>query len=225
MMSFSYRGLKINDIEILPTPKKQEEGTCARHAAVVCTQSLYKIKHAKKQPPEQFPSLSIQHCIDATSNKKFTNDVIEWLRDKGVTTEDLYPYEGPIGTYRCSKNWIRYHIRGCYDFNKSRAEEMYDELCKQLMEKGPFMGCFVILSDYFTPNVESHGHYKAEGELRLDRENQIPKHLVTITGFGEKNGERVWEYLNSFGPNWGRDGYGTLPFRCVDEYFIPYLTE
>ncbi|XP_065855663.1 uncharacterized protein [Euphorbia lathyris] len=189
---FSLRSTDINGMPILRAPVQQFDGCSSRHAAVVCTETIYRIEWAKREKPEAFPNLSIQHALDATPTRitKFNiiSYLMEWLRERGVTTEQLYSYCGMIGTDRSiGKDWVRHRIRGCYELTRARVEreKMYDWLRKHLRDVGPFMGVFVKLSGYSTSR---DGHYSGKGELEMDSEHKVAIHTVPITGYGIHEG-------------------------------------
>lgn len=67
---------------------------------------------------------------------------------------------------------------------------------------------------------------KATGNFRIPTENELNNcrgHVITLVGYNTLNKEFI--YRNSFGPNWGGDGYGTIPEKYIVEYCesCPYL--
>ena len=129
-------------------------------------------------------------------------------QDFGFVTESCYPYnasETPCEDTPCRRFYTAdyYYIGGFYG-------ACNEDLMKiELLRNGPIAVSFEVYSDFFS---YKKGVYHHTG--LVDRFNpwQPTDHVVTIVGYGyegasPENGEKYWNVLNSWGTDWGDEGY------------------
>jgi len=98
----------------------------------------------------------------------------------------------------------------------------------QIYKWGPVIAAMVIYEDFYTfdPKTEIY-EWNGVGE-------QVGGHAVEITGWGIQNGKPYWEIKNTWGPEWGIDGYFKMirgknncdieynVFDVIPDLFYPY---
>merc|ERR1719191_2496188 len=72
----------------------------------------------------------------------------------------------------------------------------------------------------------SDGIYKSSTQTNhtSTEEWQQVDHGVLLVGYGEENGQKYWRIQNSWGPDWGEDGFFRI-LRGVDESAIESMAE
>jgi len=85
------------------------------------------------------------------------------------------------------------------------------EMMRELVQGGPLVASFEPTNElmYYGGGIfHSVPHERAEWE-KVD-------HAVLLVGFGEEAGKKYWILQNSWGPEWGEDGYFRMR-RGTDE--------
>ncbi|CAG4908226.1 unnamed protein product [Colias eurytheme] len=126
----------------------------------------------------------------------------QWMMKYGLPTEEEYgPYENKDGFCRISNMTHLYTIRGFVDVTPFSVEA----LKVALVYHGPLsvsIDATGLLSLY-TGGIY-YDTYCTTSDLN---------HEVTLVGYGVNEGEEYWIVKNSWGPEWGIDGYFHISTR------------
>lgn len=105
-----------------------------------------------------------------------------------------------------------------YNKDKKRGKEPYrimDEknFMAELYTNGPFVACFMVYEDFanYTGGIYKHVSGK-----------DISGHAVKILGWGVENGTKYWLAANSWGTDFGENGFFRI-LRGTNECFIEML--
>ena len=150
-------------------------------------------------------SLSEQNLIDCSDD--YGNEgcdgglqeaAFDYIKDNDVDAEILYPYEGREGKCRVSYWDIGVSLTG---YVRIPSANEY-ALMQAVSSVGP-------ISVSIDASEQSFMHYSggiyyeplcSSSERKLD-------HAVLVVGYGTHNGQDYWLVKNSWGEDWGMDGY------------------
>jgi len=133
----------------------------------------------------------------------------EFLEQTGVVTEDCFSYDStydkqpecPIKK-RCLNSQIPY-FKYKAEKGKSGHLKCPHEIQTAIMNNGPLTTGMLMAEDFM--------HYKS-GVYKYDHGELLGGHAVKIVGWGEDNGISFWIVENSWGPEWGENGYFRIKF-------------
>jgi C1A family cysteine protease len=146
-------------------------------------------------------SLSEQELIDCdhSYNSGCEGGLMDYayqfiVKNKGIDTEDDYPYHGQDKS--CNKNKLKKHvvtIDGYNDIPENNEKMLLQAVATQPVSVG-------ISGSDRSFQLYSKGIFNGPCSTSLD-------HAVLIVGYGSENGVDYWIVKNSWGTNWGIDGY------------------
>lgn len=183
---------------VTPVKNQGECSCCYAFSAVAAIEGITQITQGK------LISLSEQQIVDCDKqdhgcNKGYMEYVYNFIQqNNGITTESYYPYTGTQGW--CQYNLSNYpatRINGFQYVPKNSEADLLKAVANQPISTG------ICGSDYRF-RFYSIGIFNVECSTELD-------HAVTTVGYGTtSDGIKYWIVKNSWGTNWGIDGYGYL---------------
>jgi len=185
-----------------PIMKQDKNAFSWAYGLVDVIQSVYAIL----QDDYHYLDLSIQELIDCSSHKgddnlmDNINNGYEYIIEHGLSLEHNYPFEGFVN--QCRKYHEPFYYIGDYHIIPENNE-------KELM--------YVLSNHPVLVNIQASMPYFRFYKSGIIRANQFKNcgenidHSVLLVGYGEeKDGTKYWILKNSWGSDWGEDGYFRL---------------
>lgn len=116
------------------------------------------------------------------------------LDNKGIDTENTYPYEGHDDTCRFKNSDIGATIKSYVNITGG------DEKSLQVASTEAVVSVAIEVNFFFQFYFGGVFHSKCGVPAKLD-------HGVAIVGYGSENGKDYWIVRNSWGGSWGEKGY------------------
>ncbi|CAH1416621.1 unnamed protein product [Lactuca virosa] len=180
-------------------------GACWAFSAVAAIEGINKIKGGN------LTILSEQMLVDCDVNngdKGCRGGIMEKAytfikKNGGITTAQDYPYIGKDeGCKKLKAQELSVMIKG-YETIKSKDEKsLQSAVAKQPVS--------VAIAAGFLFQLYGSGLYSGPCGTHLN-------HAVTVVGFGEEDGRKYWIVKNSWGTDWGEDGYMRIERESKDK--------
>ncbi|MCL7028206.1 hypothetical protein MKW94_007290 [Papaver nudicaule] len=169
-------------------------GSCWAFSTVAAVESLNKIATG------DLVSLSEQELVDCdTSNSGCNGGLMDYafqfiIKNGGIDTEDDYPYKAKDGECDVSKK--NTHVVTIDGFEDVPAND--EKALQKAVSNQPVS--VAIEASGLGFQLYTSGVYTGRCGTALD-------HGVTAVGYGTENGTDYWIVRNSWGPQWGEEGY------------------
>lgn len=158
----------------------------------------------------------------------------KFISEFDIVPESCMPYQGSntecndkcSDTTRVSVNDY-YYVGGYY----GASDE--ENMMKELRARGPIIGNLEPRMDFslYKSGVYSTVPHRDDEEpinsINMRESNKVWEkvdHSTLIVGWGEENGEKYWKALNSWGNDWGENGFYRIR-RGVDDSSIESMAE
>lgn len=130
--------------------------------------------------------------------------------NRGIIPETLFTYQQAFGD---GPICLILPNRLSYTFTYAKTSNVFSiEATKQyLVNFGPITGCFDVYEDFYAYKSGIYKHVSGNFE---------GSHCICIVGYNDNNGNGYWICKNSWGDNWGLNGYFNIAYNdCkIDTY-------
>ncbi|XP_063591123.1 dipeptidyl peptidase 1-like [Penaeus indicus] len=129
-----------------------------------------------------------------------------YAMDQGVVAEECNPYVGLLGTCDTDETCARTYVSE-YEYVGGYYGACNEELMLHaLVAEGPMAVAYMVYDDFH--NYEG-GIYHHTGFKNDFNPLEVTNHAVLLVGYGVDNatGEKYWTCKNSWGADWGEDGF------------------
>jgi hypothetical protein len=173
----------------------KDQGQCGSCWAFSTTGSLEGVYAIKNKNIKSFSEQQLVDCSLTYGNMGCNGGIMQnaytYIHDKGITTEEAYPYTGVKES--CRKYIPVTYISSCINVIPNELQLTYAVM------KNP-------VSVSIEADSRSFQFYKSGVYDNADCGTNLD-HGVLVVGYGNENGKDYWLVKNSWGINWGEAGY------------------
>jgi len=196
-----------------------DQGACGSCYVVAMTRMLTARHKIATKDPEAVP-FSINYPLFCSEYNQGCNGgygflVAKWSEDVGMVPATCARYnvnDGKCGIPKdCigpnEKRWRASNPRYVGGFYGAASVE---NMMQELYTKGPMSAGLEPADDFM---FYESGVYQSANAPSLKHHNPAPgewervDHAVLLVGWGEEDGKKYWTLQNSWGPDWGEDGF------------------
>nr|XP_033776732.1 pro-cathepsin H [Geotrypetes seraphini] len=183
------------------TPVKNQGpcGSCWTFSTTGCLESAVAIATGQLLP------LSEQQLVDCAQafnnhgcNGGLPSQAFEYIKyNKGIMSETIYPYIAQNGTCQFQPDKVVADVKEVVNIT------IYDEISMEqaVATRNPISFAFEVTEDFL--NYRSGVYTNPKCHSTPDKVN----HAVLAVGYAQENGKPYWIVKNSWGMEWGMDGY------------------
>jgi hypothetical protein len=142
-------------------------------------------------------------------------DGIAVLSNEGAVTEDVWPYrpgkfaeKPPTAVEKAER----------FRITDARPLATVDDLKRALKQNGPVVAGITVFQGMMTVEVSKTGVIP----LPTKKEQIVGGHAIVIVGYDDE--KRRLRFANSWGKQWGEQGFGYLPYEYVKKYLTDAWT-
>jgi len=199
--------------KVTPVRNQGQCGSCWAFSAVENIESLYCIKN--NLDGRSFSPLSAQEIVDCDTNDDgcyggIPSNAFQFvMQEGGLESDKDYNYTGIVGTCNFQANLVKVKIS---DWKYATQNSDEGKLQSNLVNWGPLSICV---------DAESWQDYVGGILMASDCGNTLD-HCVQLVGYDMTQSIPFWIIRNSWGTDWGENGYIRLQYGqdacgCADE--------
>jgi hypothetical protein len=218
--SFDWRDVEGHDWTTPVRDQIQDEcGSCWGFGALGSLEAMVKIWSDAPDEPVDLSEQYLLSCSPGGCNGWYLSMCLNWIKRNGMITEDCFPYEAD-DTIPCEakcEDWhdVYFGITGYHRVNRTT-----EDIQQALVEHGPLSASMIVYEDFY-PDFDGGVYQYSYGEV-------VFGHCIAIVGYDNTWGdedEGYWICKNSWGTEWGEDGWFRIAYgECDIEKGVYYLT-
>ncbi len=201
-----------------PVRRQGSCGSCWAFAAVALVENL--VIQAGLVGTEDLSEQTLVSCDNKSRGCSggWPADGLNYIVENGIPSESCHPYEAAEGSCsdRCQSPSFMIKARDASSIVGMWGESNYSvKDLKVALQKGPLAVCMRVPDDgtFLGANGYKSGIYRYEGDF-------IPwdgnAHAVLLVGYNEN--EQYFRVKNSWGADWGENGYFRISYDEVDSH-------
>jgi C1A family cysteine protease len=198
-----------------PIRNQGQQGSCASFAVASVIEALRKDSN-RYSPAFLYWNARVATNSINTDNGASLYGVIKAATEKGVCTEELMPYNPDIYTLAPSDAAIDAAM-DCRVLEAKTVNVQLADIKSALSDGFPVLVAAQIF-DSFSETRSGFVRHPSSEELASDgRKDGHGNHALVICGYSDK--ERVFVVRNSWGTDFGENGYCYIPYSYAQQYF------
>lgn len=195
-----YNNLEIEEFnwveqnKITKVKNQLECGSCWAFSTIGAYENWYAINY------DNLIDFSEQQLVDCDKYDNSCNGGLmvngfNYIKENGICNYNEYPYIAKKN-WSCNMNCNKYpKLNGCYNVPSNNVE---------LLKKALLHNAVSIAIEADTPYFQYYKSGIIDDKLKCG--NNLD-HGVLLVGYGEENGNKYWLVKNSWGEDWGDNGY------------------
>jgi len=194
-------------------------GSCWAFGVLGALESNYKIWMNDASLESDLSEQYILSCSDGSCDGWYLSMTLDWIEGHGIIFENCMPYEAD-DTVPCESkcdNW-RDQLFGIRDYTRLSPGDI-SAIKQALVTYGPLPASMEVYGDFYP---EWNG-----GVYEYTSGDYVFGHVITIVGYDDTWGdeeEGYWICKNSWGTNWGEDGWFRIKYgECKIENSVYYM--
>jgi len=192
---------------VTPVKDQGQCGSCWAFSTTGSLEGAWKLLSKKKK----LVSMSEQQLVDCSSsygnqgcNGGLMDQAFNYIKDKGICTEESYPYTATGGQCEestCTPVFGANVLQAYTDVSQGSEDDLLKLLKKQPVSVA----------------VDANSWQFYQGGVMEQCSFSQLDHGVTLTGIGSDSGTLYWIVKNSWGTGWGSSGYIFIPYPGDDQ--------
>jgi len=166
-------------------------GSCWAFSTVGYLESLFLMRNQTLDFSEQQLVDCDRASVDQGCNGGLMHTALNYVSKSGIERGTDYPYRGVNQQCKYDQTKVSLKTVG----NIKCFENLSDDAIIELLQQGPVS----IAVDATSFQTYRSGILKCNGYQM--------NHAVLLVGYGVENGQKFWKIKNSWGTNWGEQGY------------------
>jgi C1A family cysteine protease len=189
-------------------------GSCVAFGTVGVLETTYQRQTNNPNSGINLSEAHLFYCHGGEEGRTCANgwwpeNALKKVRDKGLATDDKYPYTATQQSCAVGSGWQNSKLTSLGHTKLSTRAAMKNWIAT----RGSITGCFIVYQDFFSYSGGVYRHVTG---------NSAGGHCVEICGYDDS--QAAWICKNSWGTGWGEAGYFRIGYgQCqIESWAGPY---